>query len=80
MRIKNETMTREFRLKIRESRFAANKKRWRGKGGFLLTSKKFNISHDRYSDGYWVDFNNEPVRDQKRIVHINGLVGEGGGH
>ena len=51
VRIKDETMTREFRLKIRESRFAANKKRWRGKGGLLLTSKKCTISHERYGDG-----------------------------
>ena len=71
-------MTREFRLKIRESGFAAYKKRWRGKGGLLLTSKKCNISHERYGDGYRVDFNNEPVGDQKRIVNSSGL-GERGG-
>ena len=51
VRIKNETMTRDFRLKSRESEFVANKKRWRGKGGLLLTSKKCNISHERYGDG-----------------------------
>ena len=51
VRIKYETMTRELRLKSRESRFAVNKKRWRGKGGLLLTSKKCNISHERCGDG-----------------------------
>ena len=50
VRIKDETMTREFRIKIRESRFAAYKKRWRGKGGLLLTSKKCNLS--KWRDGY----------------------------
>ena len=79
MRIKDETMTREFRIKIRESGFAAYKKRWRGKGGLLLTSKKSNISNGRDGYGYRVNFNNEPVGDQKRIVHSNGLRKRGGG-
>ena len=51
LRIRDATMTREFRLKNRESGFVAYKKRWRGKGGLLLTPKKGNISNERYSDG-----------------------------